>query len=48
MLRITIVYICRALNTLMLYAKAANLLNASICVAIFFLTLAKCDVQLNL
>jgi hypothetical protein len=30
------------------YAEAANLLNASICVAIFFLTLAKCDIQLSL
>jgi hypothetical protein len=40
-LRITIAYIYFALNTLVPYAKAANLLNASICVAIFFLILAK-------
>jgi hypothetical protein len=48
MLRITTAYTCRALNTLMPYAKTASLLNASICVAIFFLILAKCDVQLSL
>jgi hypothetical protein len=41
MLRITIAYTCFALGTLVLYAKAANLLNASICVAIFPLTLAE-------
>jgi hypothetical protein len=40
-LRITIAYTCLALGTLISYAKAANLLNASICVAIFPLTLAK-------
>jgi hypothetical protein len=40
-LRITIAYICFALGTLVPYAEAANLLNASICVAIFLLILAK-------
>jgi hypothetical protein len=40
-LRITIAYTYLALGTLVPYAKAANLLNASICVAIFLLTLAK-------
>jgi hypothetical protein len=40
-LRITIAYICLALGTLVPHAEAANLLNASICVAIFPLTLAK-------
>jgi hypothetical protein len=40
-LRITIAYTCLALGTLVPYAKTANLLNASICVAIFPLTLAK-------
>jgi hypothetical protein len=41
MLRITIAYTCLALGTLVVHAKAANLLNASICVAIFPLILAK-------
>jgi hypothetical protein len=40
-LRITITYTCLALGTLVFYAKAANLLNASICVAIFLLIFAK-------
>jgi hypothetical protein len=41
MLRIIIAYTCFALGTLVFYAKAANLLNASICVAIFLLILAE-------
>jgi hypothetical protein len=40
-LRIIIAYICLALGTLVPYAKAANLLSASICVTIFFLILVK-------
>jgi hypothetical protein len=40
-LRITTAYTCFALGTLIPYAKAANLLNASICVAIFLLIFAK-------
>jgi hypothetical protein len=40
-LRIITAYICLALGTLVPYAEAANLLNASICVAIFLLILAK-------
>jgi hypothetical protein len=40
-LRITTAYICFALGTLVFYTEAANLLNASICVAIFLLILAK-------
>jgi hypothetical protein len=40
-LRITIAYTYLALGTLIPYAEAANLLNASICVAIFLLILAK-------
>jgi hypothetical protein len=40
-LRITIAYTYFALGTLVPHAKAANLLNASICVAIFLLILAK-------
>jgi hypothetical protein len=40
-LRIIIAYTCFALGTLVPYAEAANLLNASICVAIFLLILAK-------
>jgi hypothetical protein len=41
MLRIIIAYTYFALGTLVLYAEAANLLNASIWVAIFSLILAK-------
>jgi hypothetical protein len=40
-LRITIAYTCVALGTLVPHAKAANLLNASICVTTFPLILAK-------
>jgi hypothetical protein len=40
-LRITTAYTCLALDTLVPYAKAANLLNASIWVTIFPLTLTK-------
>jgi hypothetical protein len=40
-LRITIAYTYLALGTLVPHAKMANLLNASICVAIFPLILAK-------
>jgi hypothetical protein len=44
-LRITTAYTCFVLGTLVFYAEAANLLNASICVAIFPLTLAKWVLQ---
>jgi hypothetical protein len=47
-LRITIAYTYFALGTLVPYAKAVNLLNASICVAIFLLILAKWAFQNSL